>query len=317
MRVTTADRIDRREALLRDIVVATAVPFLIAAVGSLLALWFGIRRGLAPLETIRGRLAEQAPAMLQPLPETRLPAELTPLVSTINLLLQRVQRAIERERSFTGNAAHELRTPLTAIKTHLQIARLAGGDDAARALGHVEEGVLRLQHTLDQLLTLARVEGPFSFNGAENADAGTIAGLAIREIAMEHRDRIAVDGADLAAKPAIPTLLAVTALRNLLDNALRYSAPGTPVVLDISQCAGQLSFRIKDDGTGMTAGECEQAVQRFWRKGSAQGSGLGLSIVDAVVKRYGGELRLIPREPTGMTVEIRLPLAESAVPLKT
>ncbi|MGE5622632.1 MAG: sensor histidine kinase N-terminal domain-containing protein, partial [Bacillota bacterium] len=123
-RVTTADRVDKRRALLRNVLLAMAVLFLIAMLGSLIVLWLGIRRGLAPLETIRQALAIRNPDATDPLPAAKLPAEIAPLVHTINLLLARTQSAIERERRFTGDAAHELRTPLTAVKTHLQVARL-------------------------------------------------------------------------------------------------------------------------------------------------------------------------------------------------
>jgi signal transduction histidine kinase len=307
IRITTADRIDRRVALLHDIVFAMAVPFLIAVAGSLVALWFGIRRGLAPLETIRNALAERKPDALHPLPETRVPAELAPLVSTINLLLERVQHAIERERSFTGNAAHELRTPLTAVKTHLQVARLAGGDDAQLALGHAEEGVLRLQRTLEQLLMLARLEGPFPFGDDERMRVDAVVKLALRELAAELRHRVKITDECAQVLLAIPPTLAVTALRNLLDNALRYSPATSPVQLHIAQSEGFVAFRVADEGPGMSDSDRSQATRRFWRRGRGQGSGLGLSIVDAIVKRYGGELLLSARADGGMTAEISLP----------
>jgi len=309
IRITTADRIDRRFALLCDIVLAMAVPFVVAIVGSLGALWFGIRRGLAPLEAIRKALADRKPETLHPLPATTVPAELAPLVSTINLLLERVRHAIERERSFTGNAAHELRTPLTAVKTHLQVARLAEGDDARLALGHAEEGVLRLQRTLEQLLMLARVEGPFPFGDDERISVAEIVQLAVRELPAEARRRIVIDDACAETMLAAPPTLAANALRNLLDNALRYSPAATPVTLHVARSDGSVAFRVADEGPGMSAGDRNQATRRFWRQGRGQGSGLGLSIVDAIAKRCDGELRLAARTEGGMTAEIRLPAA--------
>jgi signal transduction histidine kinase len=310
MRITTADRVERRHALLRDIMVAAAVPFLIAAAGSLLALWYGVRRGLAPLESIRKALASRKPGALHPLPQVRLPAELAPLASTVNALLQRMEHAIERERSFTGNAAHELRTPLTAVKTHIQVARMMnGGGDAAASLSQAEEGVLRLQHTLDQLLTLARVEGPFDFDTGQVANPGTIAQLAVQQLSPECRGRVFLREEAPTGNLLVPAVLAVTALRNLLDNALRYSPADTAVVLSMTKADDALHFEVDDEGPGMTEADRCHALQRFWRKGRGHGSGLGLSIVAAIAERYGGAFDLRARPGQGTTARITLPLA--------
>lgn len=306
-RVTTADRVDKRQALLFRILLAMAIPFVIAMLGSLIVLWLGIRRGLAPLDTIRAALAVRNPNATDPLPVAKLPAEIAPLVQTINQLLDRTQSAIERERRFTGDAAHELRTPLTAIKTHLQVARLTSGEQNAASLEHAETGVQRLQHTLEQLLTLARVEGPFAFGGEKTATAKEIARLAIDQIPAGLKDRLVQDPQDGdIGVLASPTLIA-TALRNLLDNALRYSPPGSPVKLHISASAESVCFSVLDEGTALDEADRTRAAQRFWRKGTGHGSGLGLSIVEAIAKRFGGEFRLLTREEAGMIAQLVLP----------
>lgn len=310
-RVTTADRVVKREALLREIIVATALPFLIAMAGSLIVLWFGIRRGLSPLESIRSALAASKPEAIEPLPETRTPAELTPLVHTINLLLRRTQHAIARERRFTGDAAHELRTPLTAIKTHIQVARLSDDADKTTALEQAEASVQRLQHTLEQLLTLARLEGPFSFGGEAAPDGSTVARLAIDEVSHEARQRIHLEATEGHHALAVPTSLAVTAVRNILDNALRYSADDQPVTLRVIESGMAVLFEVVDQGPGMTTDDRHDAVRRFWRKGNGQGSGLGLSIVDAIVNRYGGSFQLMPGLEYGTVAQIRLPTTQN------
>lgn len=306
-RVTTADRVDKRQALLLKILLATAVPFVIAMLGSLIVLWIGIRRGLAPLEAIRHALSVRTPDATDPLPAAKLPAEIAPLVHTINQLLARTQSAIERERRFTGDAAHELRTPLTAVKTHLQVARLTSGEQNAGSLAHAETGVQRLQHTLEQLLTLARVEGPFSFDTEHASAVEEIAQLAIAEIPADLKKRIVHDSlADGLYVGASPTLVA-TALRNLLDNALRYSPPDAPVTLRISASPESVCFCVHDEGPGLDDSDLDRAAQRFWRKGVGQGSGLGLSIVEAIAKRFDGEFRLLKRDGVGMTAQLVLP----------
>lgn len=306
-RVTTADRADKRLALLHNVVLATVVPFVVAMFGGLIVLWLGIRQGLKPLETIRQALEDRKPDAAEPLPEKQLPAEIAPLVHTINLLLNRTQHAIDRERRFTGDAAHELRTPLTAIKTHIQVARLATGEETARSLEHAEEGARRLQRTLEQLLMLARVEGPFSFEAEDKLSASEIAALAISDIPLASGRRIVVEEDNGRDGIAVPPVLAITALRNLLDNALQYSAADTQVVLRLARCNKAFRFTVLDQGYGMSEAERARSVQRFWRKGTGHGSGLGLSIVEAIVKRFGGSFHMSARPDGGLAVQVEFP----------
>jgi signal transduction histidine kinase len=310
VRITTADRVQRREQLLHDIVFAAFVPFAIAMAATLAALWFAIRRGLLPLEAIRAALAARAPDALQPLPERGLPGELRPLVATVNALLGRIEHTIERERRFTGDAAHELRTPLTAVKTHIQVARLAGcgPDEVDGSLAQAEQGVRRLQNTIDQLLLLARVEGPFSFEDGERIDAGAVAHEALRQLPSELARRVKLfDEGGASAVPTAPALLAMTALRNILDNALRHGGDAKPVALRLRRGQASVSFIVEDEGAGMAKEDIGRAAERFWRKGRAVGSGLGLSIVDAIVTRHGGAWELAPRAGGGLVARISLP----------
>lgn len=311
IRVTTADLVSRRRQLLYDIVLATFVPFAIAMGATLVALWFAIRRALRPLEGIRGALAARAPDALQPLPEQGLPGELAPLVGTVNKLLGRIERTIERERRFTGDAAHELRTPLTAVKTHIQVARLAGaGADADHALGQAEEGVRRLHSTIDQLLMLSRLEGPFSFDEDERVGARAVAQGALEQLGGLAAQRLTVaDDGGSDGGLLVPASLAITALRNLLDNALRHGAQNAPVVLRIERAARAVCFVVEDRGAGMDEADLGRAAERFWRKGRGPGSGLGLSIVDAIVTRYGGSLELKSAAAGGLMVRMTLPAA--------
>ena len=309
VRITTADRVERREQLFRNIAFASLVPFLIAMVATLIALWFTIRRCLRPLERIRSALAARAPNALQSLPVEDLPGELAPLVSTVNTLLAQIERTIERERRFTGDAAHELRTPLTAVKTHLQVARLSGSSpDATLALGSAEQGVLRLQSMIEQLLMLARVEGSVSFEDDDQLDARTVVEHAINQLPAASAQRIRVIDEGCATRTLrIPASLAMTALRNLLDNALRYGAADAPVILRIHPSDRGVGFSVEDKGDGLSDADITRAGSRFWRKGGGQGSGLGLSIVRAIVSRYQGSWELRRGTDGGMIAKLALP----------
>lgn len=316
VRVATADRLDIREALLRDVALAAGTPFAVALVGGLLLLWFAIGGGLAPIERIRRQLAERRPDDDRPLAPTSVPVELRPLVDTIRHLLERVQGAIARERRFTDDAAHELRTPLTAVKTHLQVMRLASdrGRAAApftEALAHAGQGVLRMQRTLEQLLLLARLDGQVEDAGSGGSDAGAAARQAAQdaEAGQGSQGRVRLTGALHGTMVAVPDVLLVSALRNLLDNALRFAPAGSSVLLEVERTAGQVRFSVLDEGPGLSEAECLVAVERFWRRGSSpHGSGLGLSIVSAIAGRYGGGLRLAPRAEGGLRAELTLPV---------
>lgn len=319
IRVATADRVDMRETLLRDIALTAGVPFAVALAGSLVMLWLGIGGGLAPLERMRKVLERRRADDDAPLAPMAVPRELAPLVGTISHLLERVRAAITRERRFTDDAAHELRTPLTAIKTHLQVLRLASGSGglpaaAHDALGHADEGVLRMQRTLEQLLVLARLESGEEFG----AGASCLAADAVREAIHDAEagqggtGQVLVDDALEGAVAAAPCGLLTSALRNLLDNALR-SAPAAPVTLRIERRDGdRVSFTVLDRGPGLSEAECAQAVQRFWRRSKAgPGSGLGLSIASSVASRCGGELSLRPRAGGGLSAELTVRLARA------
>lgn len=313
LRVTTADRLAERSSLLRNVTLAAVVPFIIALVGSLLTLWAGIGSGLRPLEHLRQALASRTPDALTPVQTEPMSRDLLPLVKTLNHLLARLSETISRERRFTSDAAHELRSPLTAIKTHLQVARITQGKEAEVALDYAEEGVARLQHTLSQLLTLSQIEGDFSWDDARMADAGEVARLAMRDAAPDKPWRIALDSQGEASPLALPEALAVTALRNLLDNALRCSPPDSVVLLSVRRLPHAITFGVSDDGPGLSTDDFALATQRFWRRGSGRGSGLGLSVVAAIADRFGGSLALQPRTPHGLEARLTLPLLQAAL----
>ena len=320
LRIATADRVDVRAGLLRDVALAAGIPFAIALTGSLLLLWFGIGHGLRPLERVRAMLAARGPGDSSPLPDTGTPPELQPLVDTIQHLVARMHAAIVRERHFTDDAAHELRTPLTAIKTHLQVLRLAAAEPlstgvARDALSDAERGVLRLQHTVDQLLLLARLESQAGSRLLQATDAGAAAVQAIKEaeLGQHAQGRVAFQAPSDPVSVALPEALLVSALRNLLDNALRHTSAGKIVLSVECSNGGQVRFRVTDEGPGLTSADCAQAAQRFWRRGtSSQGCGLGLSIVSEIAHRHGGAFRLEPRKPRGLSALLTLPVRGEA-----
>ncbi|MBA1184828.1 sensor histidine kinase [Stutzerimonas nitrititolerans] len=306
MRVTTADRLDERDTLKRSVMLAAALPVLVALLGSLMVLWIGIGNGLSPLRRIRNALAQRTADSVEPLQTERLPRELVPLVETQNQLFARIAQTLERERRLTDDAAHELRSPLTAIKTHLQVAAMTEGDTARRALAQAEIGTDRLHRTLEQLLMLARVEGQVSFDDGLRCTAFEVAQQAIADASQQAGTPIELHaGENLPRTPlAMPPALAIAALRNLLDNARRHTRDGTAVHLTLEPLGeGKVRFAVQDQGPGIAPEQVERFTERFWRSSDGDGSGLGLSIVKAIAERCGCELGFEPCSE-GLRVEL-------------
>lgn len=309
VRITTADRQVEREALNLSVLLAASVPVGMALIVCLLLLWLGLGQGLAPLNRMRDALMRRDADSLQPLQISPLPSELKPLLDSQNQLLARIAKAIERERRLTGDAAHELRSPLTAIKTHLQVARMTDGAAREQSLAHAEAGADRLHRTLEQLLLLARVEGSLSFDDGVQCSAEQVARLAINDAASGAGDRVQLVLAENLpdTRLQVPSVLAIAALRNLLDNALRHTSVDTQVQLNVIAQGSNVVFKVRDHGPGLTADTLQHMTQRFWRNGNSNGCGLGLAIVQAIVERCAGELTF-DSQPDGLRVELRLPL---------
>ncbi len=306
--ITTADRLGERNRLLRDVITVAAVPFVVALLGSLVAIWLGVLRGLRPLARLQEGLRRRNPEDLAPLPVQGLPGELHPLIQAFNDLLARIRRTIEREQRFTDDAAHELRTPLTGIKTHLQVARRLEGDAVQQALSQAELGVGRLGSTLDQLLMLARVEGRAGF-GAETASSlAEVMALALADCGGAP-ERFELPATWPSVRLALPRELAVTAMRNLIVNALTHGPGDRPVVLEAS-CSDQhwITVTVRDAGSGPPQEALAHLAERFWRAGKQQGSGLGLAIVAAIAQRAGGELSFATPAQGGFEARLILPV---------
>ncbi|QOR39723.1 two-component sensor histidine kinase [Billgrantia diversa] len=314
--ITTADRMDERNLLLGNVIKVAVVPFVVALLGSLVAIWFGVIRGLAPLERLRGALSQRHPDDLESVSKAGMPAEIRPLIDALNALLARVHAAFIREQRFTSDAAHELRTPLTAAKTHLQVARRLEGPASHKALEHAEQGMVRLARTIDQLLTLSRVEGRLVFDDGEPSWIEAVVKLARWDADPTGAANIELTGTWPAWELAMPRELAVTALRNLIDNALRHGRAGSPVTLSVeSEPSGcdapnQVTFCVHNEVAGIDPDTLPQLTRRFWRNGTQQGSGLGLSIVAAIAARFGGAVSFRCPTEGGFEAQLTLPLVQ-------
>ena len=310
--ITTADRIDERNILINELLGAAGMPFLIALFGGLGALWIGIGRGLAPLKTLREQLRAKATDDTTPITLDNSPTELRPVLSAMNGLLGRLAQALSSQRAFTDAAAHELRTPLTVIDTHLQVVRLSEGEEAQTSLAGAEEGVRRLRRTLDQMMTLARTEATTA-TGDNCASVLAVVNDVLNQMTEGDRSRVTLNLTGTDAGTPIPKSMLETAVRNLVDNAIRYAPDNTAIEVTalFNDATQHCLLTVADRGPGLSKEQASQIGKRFWRgdqgRQRTDGAGLGISIVRAITERFGGTLNLKAREGGGLVAEIGIP----------
>ncbi len=280
-------------------------------------IWFATRRGLAPIAVVTSAVTKRAPERLEPLVLVKAPVEIRPLVDALNDLFGRVGRALDNEREFTANAAHELRTPLAALAVQAQVAQQAR-DTAERdhALGQIRISVERASHLVEQLLTLARLDPAAGLSKAELrldqlaaevcADHGPAA--LDKDITLE------LDAPAPVAVAGNAAMLAIL-LRNLIDNAVRYTPPGGQIGVAVRVAEGKAVVSVSDSGPGIPVAERSRVLQRFQRLAGQDtvGSGLGLAIVARIAELHGARLELADGiGSSGLTVRLVFPVPASA-----
>ncbi len=318
--VQVAQDLDARAAQARSMALASAAPIL-ALVPLLMGLvWWAVTQSLAPVHQVRAELASRAANDLTPVAEPGLPAELRPLVHEFNALLHRVGQAFEAQQHFVADAAHELRSPLAALRVQLRNLRTAG-DQGKRddALLMLEQGVNRATRLIDQLMALARQEAaaaadsPLQSVNLAEAVRGVVGQMTT---AAQARDidlgATRCDEAQIQASPDAVQIL----LRNLLENAIKYTPHGGSVDVGIEADQQSVLLTVEDSGPGIDPAERDRVLDRFYRVSGVpagdeaiDGSGLGLAIVHAITKRLGAQLELA-RSPRlgGLRISVRFPL---------
>ncbi|EHR69137.1 signal transduction histidine kinase [Burkholderiales bacterium JOSHI_001] len=288
----TDSRDDILEAVLRSLLVPAALALPLLA----LAGWWSVRWGLAPLRALSGQLRQRQPQALQPVAVADAPTEMAPLLEALNQLFGRIATLIEHERRFTADAAHELRTPIAAIRTQAQVALGAVVDEERRhALLQTLAGCDRATHLVQQLLTLSRLEGQAVVGaGSPVVDLAVLARQVAADLgrgALAHRQQLELDAPAPCPVRGDEALLGVL-LRNLLDNALRYSPDGAPVRLSLTRDAAGTRLQLEDGGPGLADADQARLGERFFRVlgTGADGSGLGWSIVRRIAATQGASI---------------------------
>ena len=310
--IHVAEQAEVRDKLAREVAKNLLYPLLIALPLFALLLWLAVSRGLRPLASLTQEIALREPDNLAPLPAGVAPAEVLPLIDRLNHLFERIAASIQNERRFTADAAHELRTPVAAIKAQAQVAR--GAQDTTErihALDSVILGCDRAAHLIEQLLTLARLDS-LQKSALETCELQALAVEAIAEmtpLARKKNVQLELAEGEAATVQALPGLLRIL-LRNLIDNAVRYTPAGTLIQVRVDRAGGQPRISISDNGPGIPDAERDKVLERFYRSlgTGEQGSGLGLSIVQRIAAIHGATLELASGEAgRGLRVDIAFP----------
>ena len=281
-----------------------------------LLIWLIVGEGLRPLVQIAGAIRRRAPAALEPLREGGLPEEVAPMVSELNALLGRLREALEKQKRFTADAAHELRSPLTALQVQLDmLARARSPEESREALDSLRAGMKRAGRLVEQMLTMARVDPQAAgetFTAVDLASLATTVAAELEPLAEAKKIQLRLERIDAAHVRGQAQAL-YTLVRNLVDNAIRYTPASGSVSISTRQDEAGVVLQVDDTGPGIPPEERARVFDRFYRlPGShAEGSGLGLAIVHQIAQAHGAEVSLSePEGGRGLRATVRFRLAE-------
>jgi len=295
--VQVAETRRKREALSSRIISGVLLPqFAIIPLAAALV-WLGLSRGLAPIGRLRALIHQRRMGDLSPIDTRDVPEELRPMTLAFNEMLQRLLDYQQAQQRFIADAAHQMRTPLTGLKTQAELA-LGERDpeQLRRSLQQIARSVDSVARLINQLLMLARAEA--------NQESPTLAGAVdlvalAREETQDWVPRALAKTIDLGFECAAPACVAGNALllrevlRNLIDNAIKYTPAGGRVTVRVK--GGEApTIEVEDDGIGIAEAERERVFERFYRAldTGVEGSGLGLPICREIAEAHGAKIVL-------------------------
>lgn len=278
--------------------------------------WLVASRALRPVEAIRSEVADIGGSGLhRRVPEPTVDDEIGRLATTMNEMLDRLERASDLQRRFISDASHELRTPLATIRHELDLARNDPHADFEPVIDDVAEEALRMQRLVDDLLLLARHDHHRDQDRrSTQANHGTVDldDLALVEAHRTRRTNITIDASGLSEAQVRGDADQLTrVIGNLIDNAIRHASH--QVAVSNSTADDLVQLHVDDDGPGVKPGDQTRIFERFTRADDARsratgGAGLGLAIVDELVKDHGGTIEVADSPFGGARFTVTLPL---------
>ncbi|MCS3471560.1 two-component system sensor histidine kinase QseC [Pseudomonas sp. JUb42] len=310
--IWVGERDDVRSDLVNRIVRHTVLPNLVGSLLLMAAIWLAIGWGLKPLADLAATLRGRHPGSLEPLQMAPLPSELEPMQAALNRLLGQIQEILSRERRFIADAAHEMRTPLAVLRVHAQNVLEARNEEQRReSLNYLIIGVDRTTRLVNQLLTIARLEPGAGALKTTSADLVS----AVRESLVQMTPWVLSRGMELSFDCDEQSRMVETdfsaidiALQNLVTNAVNFSPVGGQISVALTFTDNSFHLNVADQGPGIDEAERERLFERFYSAGNDQGVGLGLTIVQTVATRLGGEIRLENATSGGLIASLIVPV---------
>lgn len=297
--IQVAETRHKREALASRIISGVLLPQFAIIPLAVVLVWFGLSRGLRPLARVRERIARRRPGDLSPIGISGTPEELQPMVHSFNELMARLEENLQAQQRFIADAAHQMKTPVTGLRMQAELAtRETDPEQLRRSVEQIAQAAERAGHLISQLLTLARTEA--SHEKLHRFEIVDLEGLA-RKVTLDWVDAARAKQIDLgfegsdwpSAIDGVPMLLSEL-LKNLIDNAIKYTPRGGQVTVRVT-AAEHIVLEVEDNGIGVAEADRERVFERFYRVlgTEADGSGLGLAICREIAELHRAAISLV------------------------
>jgi len=298
--VQVAETLEKRAQLANAIIKGVILPQFIVLPIVLALVWFALARGLSPLAQLQERIRARSSDDLSPIEPRQVPEEISPLVTSLNDMLERLSLSIDMQKRFIADAAHQMKTPLAGMRTQSELAlRQTDPQEIHRSLEQLAKSSEAATRLVNQLLALARAENQPQAGAPQlPLDLGELARSAVQDwVPASFVHRI-----DLGYEPPEPPDEAVSIagnptmlremLSNLIDNALRYTPSGGSVTVRVRGTEERALLEVEDTGPGIAPAERGHVFERFYRilGSNTEGSGLGLAIVREIAQQHGAEV---------------------------
>ncbi|MHC8318990.1 ATP-binding protein [Pseudomonas sp. LB3P31] len=310
LKIWVGERDDVRADLVGRIVRHTVVPNLIGSLVLALVIWLAIGWGLKPLINMAQTLRARHSGSLEPLQLTPLPSELEPMQAALNRVLAQIREVMGRERRFIADAAHEMRTPLAVLRVHAQnLMEAANEDDRRESLEYLIIGVDRTTRLVNQLLTMARLEPQGDVREASDVDLVSTVRDCLVQLTpwiLNKGLELTFDAGENIGAVKVDAGFIHIAVNNLVTNAANFSPPDGLIRVRLAKNAQRYELSVEDEGPGIDETERDRLFERFYSRGNNQGAGLGLTIVQAIAGRLGGQVRLENRPSGGLRATLEI-----------
>lgn len=299
--VQVAETLDKRAQLANEIIKNIILPQFIILPIALALVWFALSNGLAPLTELQQHIRARRPDDLRPIESDQVPEEISPLVRSLNDMLERLAQTIQMQKRFIADAAHQMKTPLAGMRMQSELAlRQTNPNEIHRSLEQLSKSSESATRLVNQLLALARAEN-------QTPEAAPFMPLELSELARDvvqdwvqnsfaHRIDLGFE------RPGHPVMVQGNAvmlrelLNNLIDNALRYTPAGGSVTVRVrpDELHGMAILEVEDTGPGIPVAERGHVFERFYRilGSNVEGSGLGLSIVREIAQQHDAAIAI-------------------------